>query len=1745
MVARRREVMEWASVMEQRGLGTEKQFHRAEDVFMQQHIRQLAQDLKGEEVIQVVSLLTVLSCVKHASSTETKLKIAAKSDPVQVTAVKQCVKGQDKMKCYKQQISASRKPVCLPKLGSNGSKQKASLAKAQRRCRDVHWQLVREACASKDHKEFSKGKEWRRQLLLAHSALLKVCNSASQKLAQATNIVRSEHSGRAQIDVNPTQVAVALQPAVDEGRITKEQAQTMVRIATDGISVEEFRELTEESLDLSDGNTKEPEDHEILLDFYFAQAARGRCFLFPESDAVVLDSQGALVVSPSFLVRVLGKNPRPICNLSSNGNNGVNQMMDDFEANADGYTTIPNIAKLVVQSYVDMVLNPEVYDIDDVSKIDLSMLVADAADAFTRVSVSPEVVGMQATRVAGITIVPMCCLFGWRRSAEVFSHVTASILATFQSNLDSATFLRKDLADEYMENGYFSLPEQWRKLITDRNHEHSHLADAHVDDFCTVEEVHGKRHIGAAADLIWSIKSHLGAASISVKKFLQSSFWTVFQKVIGAWFNVETFNVTMPQEKIEEVIGILDSDAFNEEATEFEIDLCATLRGKLRWALLATKLGDSPALINIEKRREPHKSNKRKVKPMRHHGESQELATAKFKNDMHVYRLLMYACRDNPAVASCSMVSMLTLEQRLAVPGQSKWLVWLSGDFSMKAQSYGIELWHPVHGHEKFYCVIMHPQATIDALRRALAGDSVKGTAIVSTVCERLNKLMCEFQFRKLIAGRPCICLEDNQGSVACINSGYSSHVLMQAMQLASNLRQAIDEAPMESHYTNTLNMSWFDQTSRLNYKFAEKMNADLAKLNLPVWVEVPVCEQTAGALNEWLPMALEQDMPMLKELIDSLGGVAAAQHMPVVSLNYEEVSSKLDTSWQKRVQAAAQPISHYMGSFGPGAYSLDHLTKSDGKLGATEQNWNQLRRTNDQLAKAKCYSMFDSFHGGCGGSVAAIKAGVFVQAGADWAVEEMKQFQALTGRASLGDVRVLCKDRLPKVHIWFSCSSCKDFSSLGSKKGIKGTKGGSLFTKQFDDAKAAGAKVVILENVDGVATLAGGIALKQLIENAVEAGYSQLFHKKIVFALFGDPENRSRRVIVAFHDSVVLSKQWKWPEPSYDNWSLDHNNRKCAGEILFPSTLVPARYWDDRPWQRVKKSWTKRCDLRIKTMGYKSLSSIGTPLAPSNVWLPSGLFPTCLASGNSGLVLTIMLRALCPLYCIFTEWFELAHGKKGRRRRQTVKNLHHLPVRPSRKIKKGGLRTRRPMPIETLISKGFPKDTPMSSDEVGFRFAGNAVPCDWFSELFKMVVDQLEGAGVSHRLIPGAKQYSTWVDEPLHLHDFIDAKKLGANDTKKGHNIVHKANREKMATIPVVPQELELMSAQGEYFKDGRYVEDSKIQIAMSWAHWRSFCLRFGRPLYLRIDTLAEVTAAAQQARMFLHYETALFHIKAQSVVQKIWAVGSRHKAAYYDDPFAGNQLLRATLSDAIALDEPQKPKIPLTNETLRTLRSKLNLHERKGFTTWVGIRFAIAFLCRVSEWAVKDKHTLKWKHLNFYTSKHSAGGRQRMVVRTIQDIYKVAELQVIFYSDKTTRRGGASAGAGKARSFHAIPNISDSRCIVRDMARLWLVSEQCAEYDVFAWGANTQGTDRKFINSILQEAAVETGIPGADVSSHSLRRTGLCRLMGAKVPMSWAAAREYGRWESDCAFRYFWPSTELAIDFAEDIWDSSTFEQ
>ena len=108
-------------------------------------------------------------------------------------------------------------------------------------------------------------------------------------------------------------------------------------------------------------------------------------------------------------------------------------------------------------------------------------------------------------------------------------------------------------------------------------------------------------------------------------------------------------------------------------------------------------------------------------------------------------------------------------------------------------------------------------------------------------------------------------------------------------------------------------------------------------------------------------------------------------------------------------------------------------------------------------------------------------------------------------------------------------------------------------------------------------------------------------------------------------------------------------------------------------------------------------------------------------------------------------------------------------------------------MPSEVLQSKEFPITTPVASDTIGFRFAGNAVPVNWFTILLGEVRLQLEETGVCKAMVPKENQYMTWLEQPLHIHDLdLAAAKYGGGKAKKGHNLVHNLNREKVSLIRV-----------------------------------------------------------------------------------------------------------------------------------------------------------------------------------------------------------------------------------------------------------------------------------------------------------------------------------------------------------------------
>jgi hypothetical protein len=226
--------------------------------------------------------------------------------------------------------------------------------------------------------------------------------------------------------------------------------------------------------------------------------------------------------------------------------------MDDLTPETNGYSTILKIAEHVVLTYVDIVQHPDKYGVSDVNEVDLAMSVADASGAFYRLPISPKLVGVQCARVAGYTIVPMCCTFDWKRSAGAFSHITASILAIHKSDVRNATVLKPEfkphldpVSEQHFDAVTHSAAQQSerRKLANDVFPDHIRTSDGHVDDFGALALVKSEAAIGAVADLAFAITSHLGLGSVSAKKFAQSSFWSSLQKIIGAWF-------AMPHEKI-------------------------------------------------------------------------------------------------------------------------------------------------------------------------------------------------------------------------------------------------------------------------------------------------------------------------------------------------------------------------------------------------------------------------------------------------------------------------------------------------------------------------------------------------------------------------------------------------------------------------------------------------------------------------------------------------------------------------------------------------------------------------------------------------------------------------------------------------------------------------------------------------------------------------------------------------------------------------------------------------------------------------------------------------------------------------------------------------------------------------------------------------------------------------------------------------------------------------------------------
>ena len=268
--------------------------------------------------------------------------------------------------------------------------------------------------------------------------------------------------------------------------------------------------------------------------------------------------------------------------------------------------------------------------------------------------------------------------------------------------------------------------------------------------------------------------------------------------------------------------------------------------------------------------------------------------------------------------------------------------------------------------------------------------------------------------------------------------------------------------------------------------------------------------------------------------------------------------------------------------------------------------------------------------------------------------------------------------------------------------------------------------------------------------------------------------------------------------------------------------------------------------DTCIFNLGYMDVKDrVGSPLLPNRIFHMMGLFPIVMASGNTGLVLVLQLRSMCPKYSGFMTWL------------QYVQRSKQVEVTP---FLKAALRLRRVMPSECMDSKGFPAGSPKLPVTTEYRIcmAGNSVPVPYFTKLLNAVIEYLAAARVQPaksremecQLVIPAKQKpslrqrmarpsvklagmlaeaakhnpvtGTTADTAVNTADTGKSKKK----IKSGNNLrlVHDLNRSELINVPLHLSELANMTVELDRIAHGSLEESSIGKIDGYFEHYKSF---------------------------------------------------------------------------------------------------------------------------------------------------------------------------------------------------------------------------------------------------------------------------------------------------------------------------------
>lgn len=241
-----------------------------------------------------------------------------------------------------------------------------------------------------------------------------------------------------------------------------------------------------------------------------------------------------------------------------------------------------------------------------------------------------------------------------------------------------------------------------------------------------------------------------------------------------------------------------------------------------------------------------------------------------------------------------------------------------------------------------------------------------------------------------------------------------------------------------------------------------------------------------------------------------------------------------------------------------------------------------------------------DLFSGAGGASLGLVRAGWDLRLAADF-----DQACSLTHRANLpgefitGDLRDVDTAKVMtaadvaagELDLMFAGPPCQGFSIIGSR--VVWDKRNNLFREVLRLASELRPRCVVIENVPGLVTLAGGAYLRAILEGLDQAGYEAAC-AELLAAQYGAPQMRWRLIIVGWRKDLGIPPGYGFPRPTAGKAEI--------GDLL-PNVTIPQ--WQLEGFVTAAEALG---DLPPVAAGEEVTRYIGPPVGPYQQLMRAGL---------------------------------------------------------------------------------------------------------------------------------------------------------------------------------------------------------------------------------------------------------------------------------------------------------------------------------------------------------------------------------------------------------------------------------------------------------------------------------------------------------------------------------------------------------